>query len=364
MTEHSIFRKETRAAVAASSAVYERQPYFIRNYSRCRELLLTEKDPEGAAEAVRFGIMHARLLHLDCYLLPIVYIDWMLPELLKDLKKQGIPDTVIMESLRDIEIWIQSYRKYHQGQVGLDRIEWVFRSLAGKVQRFGSLQFEKVTYEFPFLVLENRQSGKLQAMAYPDLVADQDGYFAGTNARKSVSIVKTELDYREGNLHGYCADLKRGTLNVEEKASYCLENWEVKLVPGEEAVAVHIPEGADLSPDSIDASLHAAKSYYENSILICESWMLDPHLELILPQTSRVVNFMHRFYKIPVMADRPQILERVMGFDFTMDKLLQFPCTTSLQSALKKYLSEGNEMFTTAGFMPWNDNTTGRNTGL
>lgn len=364
MTKHSIFSKETQAAVAAYSAVYEGHPYFIRNYSRCRELLLTEKDPEGAAEAVGLGITHATLLHLDGYLLPIVYINWMLPELLKDLKKQGIPDTVIMESLKDIEIWIQSYRKCHQGHVGLDRIEWVFRSLAGKVRRFGSLQFEKVTYEFPFLILENRKTEELQALAYPDLLADQDGYFAGTNARKSVSKVKTELEYREGTLHGYCADLELGTLNVEKEASYRLEEWEVKLVPGEEAVAVHIPEGADLSPHSIDASLHAAKSHYENPILICESWMLDPHLELILPQTSRLVNFMQRFYKIPVMAERPQILERVMGFDFTMDKLLQFPCTTSLQSALKKYLSEGNEMFTTAGFMLWSDNTTGRNIGL
>lgn len=353
MTEHSIFSEQTRTAVAASSVVFEGHPYFKRNYSRCRELLLIEKNPDEAAESVRLGIMHARLLHLDGFMLPLVYIDWMLPELIKDLKKQGILDTVIMESLKDIEIWIQSYRKYHQGEVGLDRFEWVFRSLAGKVRRFGSLQFEEVTYEFPFLLLKNRQSEKLKALAYPGLIADQDGYFAGTNARKTMSKVKTLLECREGNLRGYSADLERGTLIVEKETSYCMEDWEVMLVPGEKAVAVHIPEGADLSPDSIDASLHAAKSYYENHILVCESWMLDPHLEFILPQSSRLVNFMHRFYKIPVKADRPQILERVMGFDFTMEKLLEFPCTTSLQSSLKKYLLEGNEMFTTAGFMPW-----------
>jgi hypothetical protein len=353
MTKHSIFSEDTLAAVAFSTVAYESNEYFMRNYSRCRELLLVDKDPEGAAEAVMFGIRHARLLHLADFLLPVIYIDWMLPELVTELEKQGIPEAVIRESFKDVEIWIQSYRKYHKGQVGLDRLEWVFRTLTGKVRRFGSLQFEEVTYEFPFLIFENRQSGEFQALACPDLMIDQDGYISGTNGRSIKRETKTYLEIGDQTLTGYLVDLKSGTMKMDTPVRLNREEWEFKLVPGEKAVAVHIPEGSDLSSDSIDSSFYTAKNYYENQILVCDSWLLDPHLEHILPETSKIISFMKRFHKMPVLTGHPQILERVMGFDFTMEELEHFSCTTSLQASLKKYLSDGNEMFTTAGFMLW-----------
>lgn len=353
MTKLSIFSEDTQAAVAFFAAAYESNEYFIRNYSRCRELLLVEKDPEGAAEAVMFGIRHARLLHLDDFLLPVIYIDWMLQELVQELEKQGIPEAVIRDSFKDVEIWIQSFRKYHKGQVGLDRIEWVFRSLTGKVRRFCSLQFEEVTYEFPFLIFENRQSGEFQAVACPDLMIDQNGYISGTNGRSVICETKTFLDFGDRALTGYRVDLESGTVKMDTPVVLNRKEWELKLAPGEKAIAVHIPEGSDLSPDSIDSSFHRAKNYYENQILVCDSWLLDPHLKHILPETSKIISFMNRFHKMPVLTGQPQILERVMGFDFTMEALEHFSCTTSLQDSLKKYLLEGNEMFTTAGFMRW-----------
>ncbi|WP_349674620.1 acyltransferase domain-containing protein [Lacrimispora sp.] len=353
MTKLSIFSEDTQAAVDFFAAAYESNEYFMRNYSRCRELLLVEKDPEGAAEAVMFGIRHARLLHMDDFLLPVIYIDWMLPELVHELEKQGIPEAVIQDSFKDVEIWIQSYRKYHEGQVGLDRVEWVFRSLAGKVRRFGSLQFEEVTYEFPFLIFENRQSGEFQALACPDLLIDQDGSISGTNGRSVKRETKTYLDFGDRALTGYRVDLKSGTVKMESPVLLNTKEWELKLAPGEKTVAVHIPEGSDLSSDSIDSSFCTAKNYYDNQILVCDSWLLDPHLEHILPEHSKIISFMNRFHKMPVLTGRPQILERVMGFDFTMEELEQFSCTTSLQASLKKYLLDGNEMFTTAGFMLW-----------
>ena len=182
---------------------------------------------------------------------------------------------------------------------------------------------------------------------------DQDGYISGTNGRSIKSETKTYLDFGDRTLTGYLVDLKSGTVKMAAPVILNRKEWKLKLAPGEKAVAVHIPEGSDLSLDSIDSSFHTAKKYYENQILVCDSWLLDPHLEHILPENSKIISFMQRFHKMPVMTQHPQILERVMGFDFTMETLEQFSCTTSLQASLKKYLSDGNEMFTTAGFMPW-----------
>ena len=353
MIRHNIFSEDTKKAVASASAAFRNDPYLMRNYSWCRELLFKRKNPREAAEVVEMGIRYGEALGLDAHMLPVVYVDWMLPEAFEEAKKQGIPEQFFWESMRDAEIWIKVYRKYHGNRTGLDHTEWVFRSLAGKVRRLGSLQFEEVTYEFPGLIFENRRTGKYAALAAPSLRADQDGYLSGTNGRRCVKETVTALSITESRATGFPIDLNRGIFQLERKVSLDLLDWELKLAPGEKAVAVHIPEGADLSPDKIDSALETGKQFYEQDFLICDSWLLDPHLEFILPENSRILGFMNRFCKMPVKESAPQILERVMGFDFSMDKLEAFPCETSLQTALKKYLMKGNEVFTTAGFLPW-----------
>ncbi|WP_460641323.1 acyltransferase domain-containing protein [Lacrimispora brassicae] len=353
MIRHNIFSEDIQKAVASASAVFRSYPFFMSNYIWCKELLLKRKDPEHAAEAVELGIRHAKMLDLDAYLLPVVYIDWMLPEAFEEYKNQGIPELVFLESMKDIEIWIKVYRRYHGDKVGLDQIEWVFRSISGKVRRFGSLQFEEVTYEFPFLIFKNRQTGEYKALACPGLKVDQDGYFSGTNGRNYNRESETSVSVLNETVTGFSPDLKQGVLKMEKAVTLDLSDWELKLAPGEKTAAVHIPEGADLSPDKIDSALETAKEYYTGSLLVCDSWLLDPHLEFILPEKSRIISFMERFYKMPLKAERPQILERVLGFNCSMEKLENYPCSTSLQISLKKYLLKGKEMFTTAGFLPW-----------
>ncbi len=340
-------------AVAAASGVFRSYPFFMNNYKWCKELLLKWKDPEKASEAIELGIRHANMLNLDANMLPLVYIDWMLPEVIEDSRQQGIPEEVFLESMKDIEIWIKVYQKYHEGRVGLHQIEWVFRSVSGKVRRLGSLQFEEITYEFPFLIFKNTQTGAYRAMACPGYLVDQDGYFSGTNGRNLSSESETFVDYRKETVIGFFADLKQGVVPIEKPETLSLADWELLLVPGEKAVAVHIPEGADLSQDQVDSSLERAKEYYEGNLLVCDSWLLDPHLKFILPEKSRIIGFMERFHKMPMKAEVPQIMERVMGFGCSLDKLKNYPCSTSLQISLKEYLLEGKELFTTAGFLPW-----------
>lgn len=352
MIRHNIFSEDTQKAVASASAVFRSHPYFMSNYKWCKELLLKEKNPEKASEAIELGIRHAEMLNLDAYMLPVVYIDWMLPEVLEDSRNQGIPEGIFLESMKDVEIWIKVYQKYHEGRIGLDQIEWVLRSVSGKVRRFGSLQFEEVTYEFPFLIFKSRQTGEYRALACPGFKVDQDGYFSGTNGRSFTREYETYVNCLDKTVTGFSADLKQGMVNMDRPVTLHLSDWELHLAPGERAVAVHIPEGADLSPDKIDSSLEEAKEYYGKSLFVCDSWLLDPHLKFILPEKSRIISFMERFYKMPLKAECPQILERVMGFDCSMERLKNYPCSTSLQISLKKYLLEGKEMFTTAGFLP------------
>ncbi len=347
-----IFSEHTRKAIASVSPEFQGIPYFTNNYYRCRELLLKRRNPKAASEAVLLGIQHARIRNLDADLLPVLYIDQMLPDIYEDFKRNGLPEEVFLDSMKDIEIWIQSFRRYHDGKAGLSRIEWVFHSLEGQVLRFGSLQFEEVTYQYPFLLFENRKTGEYAALANPDLSVDQDGYFSGTNKRICRSKFDTRLNWEDKIIAGFPADLIQGTI-ADKFLSLNHSHWALKLTPGEKATAIHVPYGTDLSPDKVTASMEAAKAYYSGNFLVCDSWLLDPHLKFILPGNSNIISFMERFHKLPYQTAAPQILERVMGFDYSEKSPVDYPDSSSLQSALKKYILEGKEMFTTAGFIPW-----------
>ena len=78
--------------------------------------------------------------------------------------------------------------------------------------------------------------------------------------------------------------------------------YETALFRDKIAVSVHIPSDADLSPERIDASLQAAKSFfrnyypaYDSAVYFCESWLLSPALNNLLPANSKILLFQNRF---------------------------------------------------------------------
>lgn len=359
MTRHNIFKKDTIKAIDAAAEEFGKYPYFNRFFQWWASLLMEKRDSKAAKEAMDLGMQYAQMLGLLKDMLPLVCIDRILPEIQREFQNRNLPESVMLDSLKDIEIWVQVYKRCHNGMAGLARNEWVFRSLTGQVLRFGSLQFEEVTYEFPFMVFQNRINGRFQALAVNGLNIDQDGYISGTNSRCCRQEKETIMYLKDSAIYGYGVDLQKGIVRCDSVSVLRKDQWELVMAPGERAVAVHIPEGTDLSPEKTDLSFQAAVEYYKDRfygksrMFVCDSWMLDYHLGEILPKESNICQFMRRFYKLPVYAKTPQMLERVMGFDFEICSLADFSCKTSLQTKLKKYLLEGNEVFTTAGFLKW-----------
>ncbi len=334
-----------------------RYPYFENQGRWCRELLLDRQDVLAALEALKLGMEYAQLVGVERDMVPLVYIARMLPESVERLKRLGFSGQVMEDSFRDLELWTEVYRKYHNGRCGLERVEWVLRSVAGLVYRLGNFQFEKVTYEFPYHIYENLSTGEYRALAVPGLQVDQDGYLAGTNGRPCCRRRETALSFESGNVTGCAADLVRGVIDMGRSVSLDLREWKLVLAPGMKALALHIPAGADLSEEKLWESLFMAKAYFGNeqalarSLVLCDSWLLDPHLTSLLPEEGKICSFMKKFYKLPVMETVPQIYERVMGFDFRLEEMESYHPVTSLQKNLQKYVLGGGEVFTTAGFL-------------
>lgn len=122
---------------------------------------------------------------------------------------------------------------------------------------------------------------------------------------------------------------------------------------------VHIPEGEPLDTDKCEKSMYMATEFYKNyfplldpKYFTCESWLLCPDLEKLLPESSNMVRFMRMWTKDHDIGDHSfQSIQRTFGFDYNRQNYISAPENTALQRNLKRFLSEGNEINEFAGYI-------------
>lgn len=103
-------------------------------------------------------------------------------------------------------------------------------------------------------------------------------------------------------------------------------------------INVHVPKGADLSPDRVDEALHQAVDFFSTVFpehqartFLCYSWLLYPGLRELLPEGSRIAHFAARFQIIGQRQDASEAIRRIYGRRWP--KKGEYPQNTRLQRA-------------------------------
>lgn len=124
----------------------------------------------------------------------------------------------------------------------------------------------------------------------------------------------------------------------------------------EREVAVHIPSDADMSVESIQASLTAFRSFrkryfteWQDVRLTCDTWMLMPQLQELLGEDSKIVAFQKLFCIDEIDREAMWYMGWIYpGYEKVDENL---PEKTRLQRELKKYLLAGNAFGIAKGHM-------------
>ena len=113
-------------------------------------------------------------------------------------------------------------------------------------------------------------------------------------------------------------------------------------------IGVHIPSDADISPARVQISFMLANMFFAKHApqaavcrYTCESWMMSPALQKLLPQTSRILQFQKHF---TVTHWEKGSEEDCWQWVFRAAKdcpLEHLPENTSLQRSMKEYLKNG-----------------------
>jgi hypothetical protein len=131
---------------------------------------------------------------------------------------------------------------------------------------------------------------------------------------------------------------------------------------GETSIDVHIPESGPMTPETVDASLDLASSFFPRHFpqepyteFACASWLLDPQLLEYLPESSNIIQFQRRFsiepYQEPVGLDADVEVRRFV-FRTLTTPLDQLPRRTALERAIVDHLKSGRSWQIRRGTVP------------
>ena len=151
-----------------------------------------------------------------------------------------------------------------------------------------------------------------------------------------------------------------GSLQFQTQAAPPAPVWKVVPIRPEDLVLhVHIPKGADLRTSAVQSSYQCALDFWkrEEAVLLCDSWLLGPELQELLPPNSRIRSFAAGFTLVAADATSRQAEERIFG-KVHDDPRLYTSSGSSLQHAAQAHLTAGGHLSAGYGWQRIHRDTT------
>ena len=285
-------------------------------------------------------------------LLPFIVIITAIPELYKSLKKRGVPDDIISQSLRQFEdcVYLTEERTGKPGYLKryFDHMQLYVDE---KILNIGRLRFQMVPeLESNITVLENK-AGEL-AVLFDGAKINSAGMLLGTPPEgDNEKSFRADVTETEDSFIGYRADEKGNC--TAEPSEYPKSEWQLLLKKGDPILSVHIPNKGALTKEACEESYARAREVFEDcypefpyKAFHCHSWMLDAKLREFLHESSNVLAFQNKYTLYAGETEGIDVFNFVFKMQYTKEvDYNSIPEDTSLQRALKKLYLDGKYIY-------------------
>ena len=273
-------------------------------------------------------------------------------------KARGIPEPFLRTLMADLPRWVATYADRTRGEVGFAEVAWLREHVSGRMFQVGRLQFQPASWQAPWTLLRDARGAFALVAHGGDRVA-ADGQFASSAGVGQAGARDLVYEERPEGVFGHRV-LPDGSL-AREPESFPSGRWTRHVAPGDPVINIHIPGGSPLDPVACRASVREAQAFFRKyfpdrpianaKAMVCETWLLYPDFQKILPPGSNIVAFQKLFILHPLrnMGDG-QFYERAFvpdGRAVTRDKL-----QTRLQTALFDHIAAGHVPLEGGGVIP------------
>ena len=272
-----------------------------------------------------------------------------------DLKKRDIPEEKIRGALRYFTEGLTSFRRVNKRD-GVGGYWWQRHMVNSNIIPIGSFNIEmKGQLNAGTIVFVNKD-GESIALAH-ERDFHKSGFPLGSkNFEDEEGSFYAEVTETDDSYIGY--PYLENSYVSKEKLTLPKSEWEKKLLPKDRVLKLHIPQRTDFTPEAISKSFEEAiefsNKYFPDEIpkaINCTSWLCDPQLAQILPETSNIANFGKRFTRYAQKGDGMDPLGFIFGVPRENPDFDSLPEDTSLQRALKNHYKSGKGIYITSGYI-------------
>ena len=211
---------------------------------------------------------------------------------------------------------------------------------------YGSFNFQFRAFANKAVLLKNIKSGEFELLVTEGKYHKSGRFLGDAGFLDEDGAFDVTYEETDSAFIGYPAI---DNVVSSEKKEYSKSQWALALKEGDDVISLHIPRNVDFSDEAIDKSIEegvkiakARFPEYNPKFVMCSSWLLDPGLEALLGESSRIVKFGKRFLRFS-----PQAASNGFGgFSFAFlgydqNDLDSLPEDTSLRRKLKAHYKNG-----------------------
>lgn len=278
--------------------------------------------------------------------LPLFSLISLIPDMVAQHKKLGIPEDVTRDTCGMFENQIQEFLYVHHHFGISEYTSWMCKFLYSDIIRIGRLNFEICRFQRPYMAFLS--DNNLVIMPDGEWFHKSGQVLGSIGCEDESDAFFAEIEEKDGFCTGY---LIENAVCTREKITVP-KTMEV-LRRNDLVVSIHIPFGDSMTSDACDKAISRAteiisKCYGEFKFFYCGSWLLNPCIEKILGKKTNITRFGDRFARFPIKSNGSGVFEYVfMQPQNTPVDLLNE--TNSLSKAIKSHLKNGKHILDVGG---------------
>lgn len=289
---------------------------------------------------------------LDTDMAPIFSAFYFLERAVEEYERRGLPFEVISDTLHGMEKEMDDYETMI-GRVGMRRyVGWYSNWVNMCLITVGRFQFKTLKFYQPVRVY--RKGDDIKILMDGEYMHKKGMVFGSAGQDDEDGKFYAEIREEGDRVIGYAAN----ELGECDPTPVELVGYREILRKGDMVLDVHIPADLPLDPETCNASYKNAweilnKAYPEHGFkgIVCKSWMLEKRLLGIMGKETNVTRFQDAYHGFPVKSNGDAIYSFIFKIPAPLP-VAELPENSSMQRAVKKYLSEGNYFYEKGGFMP------------
>jgi hypothetical protein len=223
-------------------------------------------------------------------------------------KSKNIPRDITVATCSDVGSRVLISKQFDDGKIGISTncLNWLRNHVAGRLFQIGRLQFHIIQFSKPFRVYRHIKKPDYKIVAEPGLRFNEKGFFDGAGFKLSPNGWNSELTQNGKEITANTVDGALGMVK-QKKETFSLDEWIQVLNNDSYVLNTHIPRGPKITTKSWFDSISRSFDFFENQLTpgikvdaaVCSSWMLEPTLREILPESSGLVTLQNAVRKFP-----------------------------------------------------------------